>query len=133
MWSWNYSEPLERKSHINSSNKQNKSNLSPPDQHLSHLKEDKTHSTPLNSGNFTGSISSEMILLHLANSFAAIPNASGNSSGIRIPQLKAGLYSTTLLNYEMFVLQLLFNNPLCKKSPSNSARPSCRDGSLQWV
>lgn len=74
-----------------------------------------------------------MILLHLANSFAAIPNASGNSSGIHIPQLKAGLYSTTLLNYEMFVLQLLFNNPLCKKSPSKSASPSCGDGSLQWV
>lgn len=64
-----------------------------------------------------------MILLHLANSFAAIPNASGNSNGIRIPQLKAGLYSTTLLNYEMFVLQLLFNNPPLQKKPLQQRTP----------
>ena len=43
-------------------------NISPLDWHLSHSKEDKNPPTvPLKSGNFTGSISPAMILLHLAN------------------------------------------------------------------
>lgn len=46
-------------------------NVSPLDRHMSHLKEGKkktkTISVPLKSGNFTGSISPAMILLHFAN------------------------------------------------------------------
>lgn len=45
-----------------------KTKKSPLDQHLSHLKKDKSPlSVPLKTGIFTGSISPAIILLHLAN------------------------------------------------------------------
>ena len=71
-----------------------------------------------------------MILPHLANQFAAIPNASGNISRIHIPQLKAGMYSTTRLNYQIFVLQLPYSNSLCKNAPP--ALPSLTGKSQFW-